>query len=156
MPIFHSFTMAKVILPLACCIAFTVAVEQVLYRRDMIYMPLWRPAVMSVVLGVSALIWNSWTQMIPMESVLLYGGGDASSLATSVALFVLVVWAVLVALAWTSAQRMMTDRNRGASSFGILLLRLATLMPPFLMAFALLALGNNMVGEKGFLSLVFD
>ncbi len=156
MSIFHSFTVAKVFFPLVCCIAFTVAVEQVLYRRDMIYMPLWRPAVMSVLLGVSALIWNSWMKMIPMESVLLYGGRDASSLATSVALFVLVVWAALVALAWSSAQRMMVDRNRGASSFGVLLLRLSTLVPPFVMAVVLSVRCNNMVGEKGFLSLVLD
>lgn len=156
MPTFHYFAIAKVILPLACCIAFSVAVEQVLFRRDMIYMPLWRPAVMSVVLGVSALIWNSWTQMIPMESVLLYGGRDASSLATSVALFVIVVWAVLIALAWSSVQRMMVDRNRGASTFGILLLRLSTLVPPFLVAIVMLVQGNKMVGAKGFLSLVFE
>ena len=154
MPIFHD--LATVIFPLACCIAFTVAVEQVLYRRDMIYMPLWRPAVMSVILGISAIIWNSWMKMIPMESVLMYGGRDASSLATSVALFVIVVWAALVALAWTSVQRMMVDRNRGASTFGILLLRLSTLVPPFLMAIVLLVRSNNMVGEKGFLSLVLD
>ncbi len=156
MPTFHYLAITKVILPLVCCIAFTVAVEQVLYRRDMIYMPLWRPTVMSVIIGIAAIIWNSWMKMIPMESVLLYGGRDASSLATSVALFVLVVWITLVALAWTSAQRMMIDRNRGASTFGILLLRLSTLVPPFAMAIFLLVRCNNMVGEKGFLSLVFD
>lgn len=156
MPIFNFIAIAKVFLPLLCCIAFTVTVEQVLFRRDMIFMPLWRPAVMSVVLGVAALIWNSWMKMIPMESVLLYGGGDASSLATSVALFVIVVWIALVALAWTSAKRMMMDRNRGASTFEILLLRLATLVPPFIVALALMVHCNAMVGDKGFLALVLD
>ena len=156
MPVIHYFAVAKVILPLLCCAVFTVAVEQTLYRQDMIFMPLWRPTVMSVLLAVAALVWNSWTQMIPMESVLLYGGSDATSLVTSVSLFSVVVLAALVALAWTSAQRMMVDRNRGASSFAVLLLRFATLVPPFVVAAMLFVRGNAMVGEKGFLALALD
>lgn len=156
MPVIHYFAIAKVILPLACCIVYTVAVEQTLFRRDMIFMPLWRPAVMSVLLGVSALVWNSWTQMIPMESVLLYGGSDASSLIVSVTLFVVVVLLALVGLAWSSAQRMMVDRNRGASTFAVLMLRLSTLVPPFFLAAFLLLRGNAMIGDRGFLALALD
>ena len=153
MPSIHYFAIARTLFPLVCCIAFTVSVEQVLYRRGMIYMPLWRPTVMVVLIGVAELIWNSWAQMIPMESVLLYGGGDASSLKVSVTLFVLVIFAALAALAWTSAERMAIDRNRGASSFQVLLLRLATLVPPFVVAIAVAVHCNSMIGEKGFLAL---
>lgn len=119
-------------------------------------MPLWRPTVMSVLVGVAALIWNSWAQMIPMESVLLYGGSDASSLKMSVTLFAVVIVVALVALAWTSAQRMTVDRNRGASSFPILLLRLSTLIPPFIVALIVAIDSNAMIGEKGFLALALD
>ncbi|MBQ7666935.1 MAG: hypothetical protein IJS46_02945 [Kiritimatiellae bacterium] len=153
MPPLHYSAISRIVFPLLVCIAYTVIVEQVLYRRNMIYLPLWRPTVMSVLIGVAVFIWHSWAQMTPMESVLLYGGSDAMSLKTSVALFAIVVAAAILALAWSSVQRMVVDRSRGASSYQVLLLRISTLLPPLVTAIAMAVRCNAMIGAKGFLAL---
>ena len=146
----------KLLLPLLGCAVLAVVFEQALYRLDLTYMPLWRPALMCVLIGIASLIWSSWVSSIPMESILLYNGQNTSSLVVSILLFFLVVIIVLGGLAWTAGKRIITDNVKGGVSRLLTAVRFIPLAVTLLLGVWALVRANRMVGKDGLVALLLE
>ena len=146
----------KLLLPLAGCAVLAIVFEQALYRLDLTYMPLWRPALMCVLIGIASLIWSSWVSSIPMESILLYKGQNTSSLSFSIILFFLVVSIVLGGLAWTASKRILTDNVKGGVSRLLTLLRFVPVVVTLMLAVWAFLRANAMVGKEGLIALMLE
>ena len=146
----------KLLLPLAGCAVLAIVFEQTLYRLDLTYMPLWRPALMCVLIGVASLIWSSWVSSIPMENILLYNGENASSLVFSILLFAIVVAIVLGGLAWTAIKRILMDNVKGGVSRPLTALRFVPIAVTLALAVWAYLRANRMVGPDGLVSLLLQ
>ena len=146
----------KLLLPLAGCAVLAIVFEQALYRLDLTYMPLWRPSLMCVIIGIASLIWSSWVSSIPMENILLNKGENRSSLATSIILFFLVVAIVLGSLAWTAGKRIITDNVKGGVSRSLTAIRFVPIVCTLVLTVWAFSRANNMVGSGGLVALLMQ
>lgn len=146
----------KLLLPLVGCAVLAVVFEQALYRLDLTYMPLWRPALMCVIVGVASLIWSSWVASIPMENILQYNGENTSSLIFSILLFAIVVAIVLGGLAWTASKRILMDNVKGGVSRLLTAVRFIPVITTILLAIWAYVRANRMVGPDGLVRLMLQ
>jgi len=146
----------KLLLPLIGCAVLAVVFEQALYRLDLTYMPLWRPALMCVIIGVASLIWSSWVASIPMENILQYNGENTSSLIFSILLFGIVVAIVLGSLAWTASKRILMDNVKGGVSRTLTAVRFIPVAVTIALAIWAYVRANRMVGPDGLFRLMLQ
>lgn len=146
----------KLLLPLVGCAVLAVVFEQALYRLDLTYMPLWRPALMCVLVGVASLIWSSWVASIPMENILQYNGENTPSLIFSILLFAIVVAIVLGSLAWTASKRILMDNVKGGVSRLLTVVRFIPVITTILLAIWAYVRANRMVGPDGLVRLMLQ
>ena len=146
----------KLLLPLVGCAVLAVVFEQALYRLDLTYMPLWRPALMCVLVGVASLIWSSWVASIPMENILQYNGENTPSLIFSILLFAIVVAIVLGSLAWTASKRILMDNVKGGVSRLLTAVRFIPVITTIFLAIWAYVRANRMVGPDGLVRLMLQ
>lgn len=144
------------VLPSALCIIYAASLEYSLYRKDLINLPLWRPAVSMMILLVGRFAWSGWVSNVPMENIILYGTNEAVSLKASIAVFFTVVSGSVLALLYSSVRHiveetLMIDENRTT-----LLLRISPIFLAVILWIIHLCRCNAMVGEHGFVNLIFS
>ncbi len=145
-----------VVLPYLLCILYAINLERSLYRKDMTYLPLWRPAMAMVILLVGRFVWSGWVSNVPMENIILYGTHDATSLKTSIAIFFFILSGSVLALLYSSAHHIVEETLLGNDNPQLTVLRLSPIALAVVLWIFYLFRCNALVGENGLLSLIFS
>lgn len=118
--------------------AFSVALEQALYRLDRIFMPVWRTAMLFVVALLARVTWLCWQAMAPIDSLLSYGGPESTNLLVSIVAFSMVVGALACYLGWSGLKLLLRDGRAGNLSKPVEAARYAALAVAALLCVAFL------------------